>query len=55
MALLLLPYPTGTTIGWGIYELMGGAFMAKLVSFPDQIFHVCPADSSKNRVWTLSL
>ena len=34
---------------------LGGTFMAKLVSFPDQIFHVCPADSSKNRVWTLSL
>ena len=29
--------------------------MAKLVSFPDQIFRVCPVDSSQNRVWTLSL
>ena len=27
----------------------------KLVSSPDQIFHARPADSSKNRVWTLSL
>ena len=26
-----------------------------LVSSPDQIFRACPADSSKNRVWTLSL
>ena len=26
-----------------------------LVSSPDPIFHVCPVDSSKNRVWTLSL
>ena len=26
-----------------------------LVSSPDQIFCTCPADLSKNRVWTLSL
>ena len=26
-----------------------------IVSFPDQIFRMRPADSSKNRVWTLSL
>ena len=31
------------------------SLLRTLVSSPDQIFRVRPADSSKNRVWTLSL
>ena len=33
----------------------GSVATLKLVSSPDQIFRARPADSSKNRVWTLSL
>ena len=32
-----------------------GSSLEGIVSSPDQTFRVRPADSSKNRVWTLSL
>ena len=39
----------------GLPVLWLGDCRPLLVSSPDQIFRTSPADSSKNRVWTLSL
>ena len=36
-------------------ELAASRAVFVVVSSPDQIFHARPADSLKNRIWTLSL
>ena len=36
-------------------KIASGSITIRVVSSPDQIFRARPADSSKNRVWTLSL